>query len=92
MGFTAPHDFSILSHLIGDQDLDYVSAVNSSHTEKGNADVANISLQYKTGFSAHIHVIPGFLRLEVRQIILNGDNKKDGCLCMTIKISKNNDL
>ena len=70
----APHDFSILSHLIGDQELDYVSAVGSSHTGKGNADVANISLQYKTGFSAHIHV-SWFSPIKVRQIILNGDKK-----------------
>jgi predicted dehydrogenase len=70
----APHDFSILSHLIGDEQLDYVSAVGSSHTEKGNADVANISLQYKNGFSAHIHV-SWFSPIKVRQIILNGDSK-----------------
>lgn len=70
----APHDFSILSHLIGDVKPLFISAVGSSHTPKGNADVANISIQYENGFSSHIHV-SWFSPIKVRQIILNGDEK-----------------
>lgn len=70
----APHDFSILSYLVGDKELEFVSAVGASHTEKHNADIANISIKYKDGFSAHIH-ISWFSPIKVRQITLCGDPK-----------------
>tara|TARA_R110000751_G_scaffold48194_1_gene107512 strand:+ start:1674 stop:2660 length:987 start_codon:yes stop_codon:yes gene_type:complete len=70
----APHDFSILSYLIGDRKPLFLSAVGSSHTPKGNADVANISVQYDDGFSAHIHV-SWFSPIKVRNLILNGSEK-----------------
>jgi len=70
----APHDFSILHYLIGDLKPVFLSAVGSSHTPKGNADVVNISIQYENNFSAHIH-ISWFSPIKVRNIILNGDQK-----------------
>jgi predicted dehydrogenase len=70
----APHDFSILSYLVGEKKPKTISAVGASHTPKGNADVANISVTYEDGFSAHIH-ISWFSPIKVRQIILNGDEK-----------------
>tara|TARA_R100000008_G_scaffold86715_1_gene81082 strand:+ start:1288 stop:2268 length:981 start_codon:yes stop_codon:yes gene_type:complete len=70
----APHDFSILSYIIGDEKPLFLSAVGSTHTPKGNADVANISIQYENGFSAHIH-ISWFSPIKVRQILLNGDER-----------------
>tara|TARA_R100001086_G_scaffold249124_1_gene187861 strand:+ start:15574 stop:16602 length:1029 start_codon:yes stop_codon:yes gene_type:complete len=70
----APHDFSILHYLVGDLQPLFLSAVGSSHTPKGNADVVNISIQYENGFSAHIH-ISWFSPIKVRNIILNGDEK-----------------
>ena len=70
----APHDFSILSYLIGDRKPLFLSAVGSTHTPKGNADVANISIQYEDSFSAHIH-ISWFSPIKVRNLILNGDKK-----------------
>lgn len=70
----APHDFSILHYLVGDLQPLFLSAVGSSHTPKGNSDVANISIQYENGFSAHIH-ISWFSPIKVRNIILNGDEK-----------------
>ena len=70
----APHDFSILHYLVGDLKPVFLSAVGSSHTPKGNADVANISIQYENNFSAHIH-ISWFSPIKVRNIILNGDQR-----------------
>jgi predicted dehydrogenase len=70
----APHDFSILSYLIGDRKPLFLSAVGSSHTPKANVDVANISIQYEDHFSAHIH-ISWFSPIKVRNLILNGDKK-----------------
>ena len=70
----APHDFSILSYLVGDRKPFLLSAVGSTHTPKANADVANISIQYEDGFSAHIH-ISWFSPIKVRQILLNGDER-----------------
>jgi predicted dehydrogenase len=70
----APHDFSILSYLIGDKKPLFLSAVGSTHTSKANADVANISIQYEDQFSAHIH-ISWFSPIKVRNLILNGDDK-----------------
>ena len=70
----APHDFSILHYLVGDLKPVFLSAVGSSHTPKGNADVANISIQYENNFSAHIH-ISWFSPIKVRNIILNGDER-----------------
>ena len=52
----APHDFSILSYLIGDKKPMFLSAEGSTHTPKGNADVANISIQFEDNFSAHINI------------------------------------
>ena len=70
----APHDFSILEYLAGDKKPMFLSAVGASHTPKGNADVANISVQYEDGFSAHIHV-SWFSPIKVRNLILNGDKR-----------------
>lgn len=70
----APHDFSILSYLAAEKKPHTISAVGASHTPKGNTDVANISVTYEDGFSAHIHV-SWFSPIKVRQIILNGDEK-----------------
>ena len=70
----APHDLSILSYLTANKELEFVSAVGASHTDKNNSDVVNISIKYRDGFSAHIH-ISWFSPIKVRQITLCGNDK-----------------
>jgi predicted dehydrogenase len=51
----APHDISIMSYLLGSEPKS-VSARGFYYLRKNIADVAFITIEYKNGVSAHIHV------------------------------------
>jgi predicted dehydrogenase len=51
----APHDISIMSYLLGSEPRS-VSARGFCYLRKDIADVAFITIEYKNGVSAHIHV------------------------------------
>tara|TARA_B100000287_G_scaffold110388_1_gene102755 strand:- start:3148 stop:4128 length:981 start_codon:yes stop_codon:yes gene_type:complete len=68
-----PHDFSILNYLVGDEKPKFISASGFSHIEDC-IDVASISVEYESGFTAHIH-ISWFSPIKIRTLLLSGDKR-----------------
>ena len=69
----APHDLSILTHLI-DERPRYVSAAGADHTGGGNSDVAYLTLHYDNSFIAHSHV-NWLSPVKVRRILIGGSRR-----------------
>tara|TARA_B100000131_G_scaffold56139_1_gene51402 strand:- start:132 stop:1112 length:981 start_codon:yes stop_codon:yes gene_type:complete len=68
-----PHDFSILNYLMDNEKPKFISASGFSHIEDC-IDVANVSVEYKSGFTANIH-ISWFSPIKIRTLLLSGDKK-----------------
>jgi predicted dehydrogenase len=69
----APHDLSILSHLIPTPPR-FVTAVGTDHTGSGMVDVAYMTVQYDDSFIAHFHV-NWLSPVKVRQILVGGSRR-----------------
>jgi len=69
----APHDLSIMLHLI-DEPVAKVSAVGSSHVQRGVENIAYITLQFESQLLAHFHV-NWLAPAKVRQTIIGGSKK-----------------
>ncbi|MGH9439525.1 MAG: Gfo/Idh/MocA family protein [Terriglobia bacterium] len=69
----APHDLSILIHLIKEPPK-YVSAVGSSHTGNGHADVAYMTVHFESDFIAHFHV-NWLSPVKIRQTLIGGSRR-----------------
>lgn len=69
----APHDLSILTHLIKHPPK-YVSAVGSSHTGNGFADVAYMTVYFENNLIAHFHV-NWLSPVKIRQTLIGGSRR-----------------
>jgi predicted dehydrogenase len=69
----APHDFSIACHLLGEEPVS-VSALGRGIGETEIECLAYVTLKFRTGIIAHIHV-SWLSPVKVRQIILGGSKK-----------------
>lgn len=68
----APHDLSILSHVIGKK-VKSVKATGSSHNPRKFADVAYLDIEYEGGLTAHLH-LSWLSPVKVRRMIFSGTN------------------
>jgi predicted dehydrogenase len=66
----APHDLSILQHLLG-RPPKTVAAMGSSHNPRGTVDVAYLHLDYGDGLTAHLH-LSWLSPVKVRRMIFAG--------------------
>ena len=69
----APHDISILDHLVGGEPEEIV-AVGVAHGRSPTENIAYITLKYPNSFLAHVHV-NWLAPAKVRQLILGGSRK-----------------
>lgn len=69
----APHDISILHYLHPERPTT-VSAVGTRHVGNGGVELAHITLQYGSGFVAHIHT-SWLSPVKMRQMTLGGSKK-----------------
>lgn len=69
----APHDLSIVDHLIGRLPRT-VAATGASHTRSGQEDVAYLNLDFGGGLLAHFHV-NWLSPVKVRHLIVGGSKK-----------------
>jgi predicted dehydrogenase len=69
----APHDLSILTHLVKEQPR-YVSAAGADHTGSGFTDVAYVAVHFESGLIAHFHV-NWLSPVKVRQILIGGSRR-----------------
>jgi predicted dehydrogenase len=69
----APHDLSILDHLVGRPPAT-VRALGSSHNPRGTVDVAYLHLEYGKGLHAHLH-LSWLSPVKVRRVILAGSRQ-----------------
>jgi predicted dehydrogenase len=66
----APHDLSILQHVLGAQP-ERIRAIGSSHNPQGLADMAHLHLDYPGSLQAHVHV-SWLSPVKIRRMILAG--------------------
>jgi predicted dehydrogenase len=66
----APHDLSILQHLLGRAPRT-VTAMGTSHNPRGTVDVAYLHLDYGGGLTAHLH-LSWLSPVKVRRMIIAG--------------------
>jgi len=70
----APHDISILNYIYKEKAIS-VSAAGTKHFSKNKQEeLAHITIEYATGFVAHIHV-SWLSPVKLRQMIIGGDKK-----------------
>lgn len=69
----APHDLSILTHLIPRAPR-YVSAVGADHVGQGYVDMAYLTISFDDRFLAHAHV-NWLSPVKVRQILIGGNRR-----------------
>lgn len=69
----APHDISILNYFHEERPI-RVSAVGTRHVGNGGVELAHITLQYASGFVAHIHT-SWLSPVKMRQMTLGGSKK-----------------
>jgi predicted dehydrogenase len=69
----APHDLSILSHLIPQRPR-CVTAVGTDHTGSGLVDVAYMTVHYEDSFLAHFHV-NWLSPVKMRRILVGGSRQ-----------------
>lgn len=69
----APHDISIL-HFLHPERAERVSAVGTRHVAKGGVELAHITLQYPSGFVAHVHT-SWLSPVKMRQMTLGGSKR-----------------
>lgn len=69
----APHDISILNYIYPEKPV-RVTAVGTQHVIKKHAELAHISIQYPSGFVAHIHV-SWLSPVKLRQMTIGGNKK-----------------
>ncbi|KAF0180294.1 MAG: oxidoreductase domain protein [Nitrospirae bacterium] len=69
----APHDFSILDHLIGEQPA-AVSAIGAARVHPELEEVAYITVRFRSGLIAHFHV-NWMSPVKIRRTILGGSRK-----------------
>jgi predicted dehydrogenase len=70
----APHDISILNHLIEDLKPISLNAVGSDHFNKGLEDVAYLNIQFENNFIANFHV-NWLSPVKIRHVLIAGDKK-----------------
>jgi predicted dehydrogenase len=69
----APHDISILTHLINEQPVS-VNATGISHTHNGIENIAYMTVNYNSDFIAHFNC-SWTSPVKVRQTLIGGDKK-----------------
>jgi predicted dehydrogenase len=69
----APHDISILDHLIQDK-AHSVNATGVSHTNNGIENIAFLTVNYQSGFIAHFNC-SWTSPVKIRMLLLGGDKK-----------------
>ncbi len=69
----APHDIAILNYIYGGTPKS-VSAVGTGHVVRKGAELAHVSIQYESGFVAHIHV-SWLSPVKLRQMTIGGHKK-----------------
>jgi predicted dehydrogenase len=69
----APHDFSILDHLIGERP-ESLTASATDHFGSGLADIAYVTVNFPNNFIAHFNV-NWLSPVKVRQTLIGGDRK-----------------
>ena len=69
----APHDFSIMNHVIGKKPVS-VRAMGADHVGRGFADVAYVHVDFGDSTIAHFH-ISWLSPIKERQTVIGGDQK-----------------
>lgn len=69
----APHDISILNHLISDKPYS-VNATGVSHTNNNIENIAYLTVNYKSGFIAHFNC-SWTSPVKIRTMLIGGDQK-----------------
>jgi predicted dehydrogenase len=69
----APHDISILTHLISEKPAS-VNAVGTSHTQNGIENIAYMTVNYQSNFIAHFNC-SWSSPVKVRHTLIGGDEK-----------------
>lgn len=69
----APHDFSIMHHIIGKRPVS-VRAMGSDHVGKGMEDVAYVHVEFENNLIAHFHV-NWLSPVKVRRMLIAGTKK-----------------
>lgn len=69
----APHDVSILLHLVQDP-IESVSAIGASHFEGGLENIAYVTIRFRSGILAHLHV-NWLAPVKVRKTIIGGSKR-----------------
>ena len=69
----APHDISILNHLINDKPYS-VNATGVSHTNNNIENIAYLTVNYKSGFIAHFNC-SWTSPVKIRTMLIGGDKK-----------------
>jgi predicted dehydrogenase len=69
----APHDLSILTHLIPRRPK-YVAAVGADHVGQGFADMVYLTISFDNSFLAHVHV-NWLSPVKVRQTLIGGNRR-----------------
>jgi predicted dehydrogenase len=69
----APHDISVLNHLIEDKAYS-VNATGVSHTNNNIENIAYLTINYKSGFIAHFNC-SWTSPVKIRTVLIGGDQK-----------------
>ena len=69
----APHDISILNYIIGEKP-ESVNATGTIHTNNGIENIAYLTLNYKSGFIAHLNC-SWSSPVKIRMMLIGGDKK-----------------
>lgn len=68
------HDFSIISYLFPNKNIQYVSATGAIHLKDGMVDFANISIGFNDNFIANVS-LNWISAVKIRQIFFGGSRK-----------------
>ena len=70
----APHDISIMQHLLNSKKVNYVCAQGASHTPSGIENIAYVTINFDNNFLAHFHV-NWLAPTKIRRILIGGTEK-----------------
>ena len=70
----APHDISIMQHLLNNKKVKYVCAQGASHTPSGIENIAYVTINFDNDFLAHFHV-NWLAPTKIRRILICGTEK-----------------
>ena len=70
----APHDISIMQHLLNSKKVKYVCAQGASHTPSGIENIAYVTINFDNDFLAHFHV-NWLAPTKIRRILIGGTEK-----------------